>query len=281
MANQLLYKIKRTYIIQKGLAGNSSIVADAETDTIVKNYLNKINEIAESTDETNKYFYDNADIEKTALLDHWFTNGVELTILTGEAKDYKKTVYTDGKNKLELITSDVYRSCFVDNDFGMLDFFDVKNNKYFSCKIADYKKGDEKIAYQECIDKKINKEAIKFTEEQKAERVEAAQQKAEFLGLRKLTGTKKQKDWAETIRSRIIDRLGELSAEKLLTIKYVNSAKFWIDNRFKKLTEFEKFAKEYEQRTNDLFFLKDWGITITQTRNEKVNNLTEMSMDND
>jgi hypothetical protein len=281
MANQLLYKIKRTYIIQKGLAGNSSIVADAETDTIVKNYLNKINEIAESTDETNKYFYDNADIEKTALLDHWFTNGVELTILTGEAKDYKKTVYTDGKNKLELSTSDVYRSCFVDNDFGMLDFFDVKNNKYFSCKIADYKKGDEKIAYQECIDKKINKEAIKFTEEQKAERVEAAQQKAEFLGLRKLTGTKKQKDWAETIRSRIIDRLGELSAEKLLTIKYVNSAKFWIDNRFKKLTEFEKFAKEYEQRTNDLFFLKDWGITITQTRNEKVNNLTEMSMDND
>lgn len=282
MANQLLYKIKRTYTIQKGLAGNSSVVADAENDAIVKSYLKKIDEIAESTGDTNEYFYNNADIEKTALLDYWFTNGIELTILKGEAEDYKKTMYSDGKNKLELSSSDVYRSCFVDNDFGMLDFFDVKNNKYYSCKIADYKVGDEKVAYQEYIDKKAaDREANKLTEEQKAERTEAAQQKAEFLGLRKLTGTKKQKDWAETIRARVLEKIGELSAEKLLKIKYTNAAKFWIDNRYKKLTDFEKFAKEYEQRTNDLFFLKDWGITITQTREEKINNLIKMSMGND
>lgn len=275
MANkqhELTYKVKRSYTIDKNEHDKSVVPSSDETDTIVKRFIDEQNKIAELNGTTNNYLFKMSDIEKTAILEHWFKNEIELTELKDEASGYGKTMYTDGINKLELLPSNVYVSRVIDHDFNVINFFDKNKKRYFSCDINDYKPGDEIVALNAIMEKKAEERANrpKLTEEQKEERTETARQTAEFLGLKKLTGTKKQKDWAETIRARIIEKLSHLDAESILEIKEASSSKFWIDNRFKKLTDFENLAKQYKNKRNDPFFLKSWHIELKMSREERI-----------
>lgn len=287
-AFELKYKVKRVSDLQKGYVGNSYIVDDAENKAIIDKFVKEVKD-SEELNGRNNYWFEYCDVEKIAILNYWYENEVELTELKGEASGYQKNMYSDGKNKLELNYKDVYKSCSIEHNFNFISFYNEKGERYFGCNIEDYKQGDEKLGLQKFLAKKeaerqeklAEKQANKLTDEQKKEKTLLAQQKSQFLKLKKLTGTSKQIDWAVTIRAEVLEHISSHAAEKLLKIKYVNSAKFWIENRFKKSSDFEEFAMNFEKKASDVLFHKRWNIKVKVSREDKIKSLTEMSLKND
>lgn len=265
------FKIKNTMDITKSDISKSKVILDAETKKIIQNFINKKEADAAEEGGTINYFYETVDIEKTAVLENWFKNGTELKLLPGEAESYNCYMYTDGKHKLELPSSCVYLASCIDHDFNVIDFFDENKKRYFSCDIKDYKQGDEIVALQAIMDKKADDRAAssKLTAEQKDERTETARQTAEFLGLKELKGTAKQKSWAVTIRASVLEKLSGSIAETLLKIKYANLAKFWIENRYKKADDFEFFVNNFDKKKNDLYFLEKWKLLDMMSKAER------------
>ena len=285
---ELKYKVKRVSDLQKGLVGNSYIADDADNKAIIEKFVKEVKD-SEELNGSKNYWFESCDVEKIAILNYWYENEVELVELKGEASGYQKNMYSDGKNKLELNYKDVYRSCSIDHNFNFISFYNEKDERYFGCYLKDYKPGDEKVGLQNFLAKKeaerqekiAERQANKLTDEQKKEKTLLAQQKSQFLKLRKLTGTQKQKDWAVTIRAEVLENLSSSVAEKLLKIKHVNSAKFWIENRFKKSSDFEDFAMNFEKKASDVFFWKRWNIKTEVSREDKIKAITEMSLKND
>lgn len=253
------YKVNYAMDIQKKSSDSQSeVVFDAETKEIVQNFINKKEAAAAEVGKTAEYFFRNFDVEKTAILKSWFENGTELK----ELIEHDCYIYTDGKHKLELPRNCVYQSSCINHASNEIAFFDKFKNNYYRCKLEEYKKGDEVAALQAFMNNKklknINNK--KLTEEEKIEKTEQAQQKAAFLGLKQLRGTVKQKNWAVTIRSDVLEKLSASVAEDLLKIKHANSAKFWIENRFKKVEDFEFFVNNFDKKQNDLYFLQQWKL---------------------
>lgn len=71
---------------------------------------------------------------------------------------------------------------------------------------------------------------------------------AKQFGGKALTGSKKQKEWAEKIRESVISKLSEESAILLCSPKSLfKTAKSWIENRDKSPKEFEVFILKQQQ----------------------------------
>lgn len=177
-------------------------------------------------------------------------------------------MYTDGKNRIELQSRDVYTASIEWSAFGVIEFLDKFGDVYYKCEIASYKKGDEIAAFEKYLNDKRAKNHL--TEEQKKEVNAEAKQKAEFLGLKKLKGTQKQRDWATTIRQKVIDELGTEYAYRLISIKYTNTAKFWIENRYKRASEFRDFIVNFDKKHKDIIFLEKWKIQLSAAEFNKL-----------
>lgn len=83
-------------------------------------------------------------------------------------------------------------------------------------------------------------------EEQRRQEVndaaKAARAELKTLGYRALTGSKKQKDWAEGIRLDIVSRLDQ-SVRGEFADKEFQKADFWIENRKKHPDQFKRFLE--------------------------------------
>lgn len=76
---------------------------------------------------------------------------------------------------------------------------------------------------------------------------------AKKFGGKALTGSAKQKAWAEKIRAEKLEKLNEDDA-KLLCIEFkeITKAKFWINHRDKKASEIVKFLKDLIELTDKI-----------------------------
>lgn len=273
MAREKTYKLKWANDIQEGdNNGNSYVANDDENKEIIANFLKSKTE-KEGSKLTLDYLTKTINIEQSAIIDFWFNNQVELTELKGEAKGYNKIMYTDGKNKIELQLRDVYTASVKFENWNVIEFYDKFGDVYYKCEIASYKKGDENVAFEKYLNDKRAKNQL--TEEKKKEVNAESKQKAEFLGLKKLKGTQKQRDWATTIRQKVIDELGTEYAYKLISIKYTNTAKFWIENRYKRASEFRDFIVNFDKKQKDIIFLEKWKIQLSAS---ELNKLLELNM---
>ena len=83
---------------------------------------------------------------------------------------------------------------------------------------------------------------------QASQKTKEARQVVKEKGGAALTGTAKQKKWAEEIRAEIVPYLSEESARILCNKRGpVSKAKFWIERRTKTVSEFEEFGQKATQ----------------------------------
>jgi len=72
-----------------------------------------------------------------------------------------------------------------------------------------------------------------------------ARKNAKFLGGKALTGSAKQKEWAEKIRATVISQVSSAEdAQALVTNGLAATSKFWIENRNKSANDFVNFVKK-------------------------------------
>jgi len=94
-----------------------------------------------------------------------------------------------------------------------------------------------------------------------------------FFGGKSLTGTKKQKEWAEGIRKNILTNITEEQAIMLCDKKGLcNHSKFWIENRFKKPCEFGCFIEKQKKLLSE-YYKAD--CKVKKEISEKYNILTK------
>jgi hypothetical protein len=68
-----------------------------------------------------------------------------------------------------------------------------------------------------------------------------ARQFAKKSGGKALTGTAKQKKWAEQIRATILNQVDQECAKVLCSSDYFKHSKFWIENRHRTADDFSRF----------------------------------------
>lgn len=79
-----------------------------------------------------------------------------------------------------------------------------------------------------------------------SDKVQAHRAYAKLFGGKALTGTDKQKNWAEKIRAEKLAQVSDNLAAKMLTVIYpAESAKFWIENRDKPASQMAAYAGRY------------------------------------
>lgn len=78
------------------------------------------------------------------------------------------------------------------------------------------------------------------------------------LGYRAMSGTPKQKSWAEQIRKSIVDNLPEDIQAAFVDAPF-KTAKFWIDNKDKSASDFADFAREDNRLHDEIWALHAEG----------------------
>jgi hypothetical protein len=92
---------------------------------------------------------------------------------------------------------------------------------------------------------------------------------AKFFGGKALTGTAKQKTWAEQIRAKVLGSVTEIQAETLCFLTMFTSAKFWIENRnmsASQMGENAEIAVELIKKINKLGREAESALVVDQSR---------------
>lgn len=114
-------------------------------------------------------------------------------------------------------------------------------------------------------------------------KAQEARNKAKFLGAKALSGSLKQKEWAEKIRAEKLASMIEEDAKLVCEPTGIpRLAKFWIENRGRSSTDIVKFVREYKllaEQAKDIqaqYEASESEILAEQYREiaKKYNNLT-------
>lgn len=261
MKNNRTYKVKFAESVTKHDPNGISYIADDEINKeIINNFLIEEKELNRSYDPD--YF----DIAKTAILNFWFKNQIELTLLQSNTLN-GYDLYTDGKNKMEIKSRNVYEYKVYDN-FGYVKFYDEYHNKFYECEIEKYTKEDELLA----LKKWKNGGKDEFLEQERKSKIK----EAEAHNFPKLKGTEKQVNWAIQIRLDKLKKARLLSFDNdhkltwLLNLPCAKKATFWINNRDKFSEDFNYFIDNFDEQSNELGFQKNWSLTKSDVKQRKV-----------
>lgn len=96
---------------------------------------------------------------------------------------------------------------------------------------------------------------------------------AKAFGGKALTGTAKQKEWAEKIRASVLKSVAFEDATILCNNDLTKASKFWIENREKPSADFASFVRE-QRRLRDVFAKLERGTDEARAVAAEYNALT-------
>lgn len=126
-----------------------------------------------------------------------------------------------------IISFEEYCEDFIDQHIGLM---------------SDEQLKDAKAGYADFVRTREKTPAEKAKHEKALKKAKESRKLAKFYGGKALTGTAKQKKWAEEIRQNVLES-ADLSDEQKTTLVtlggYTSTAKFWINNKDKKASAFK------------------------------------------